>query len=52
MAHQTENSTSLTEDQILQVVQNVALGLKELHSVSPPILHRSLSVFASISHRV
>ncbi len=44
IAQQIATRTPFTEDQVLQVVQNVALGLKELHTCPTPILHRNLAV--------
>jgi hypothetical protein len=44
LTHQKAKAQAFTEDQILQIIQNVAAGLKELHGRPTPVIHLNICV--------
>ena len=49
LTHQAGNNNFFTEEQIIQIIQNIALGLKVLHNAaSVPIMHRNIAVSNTI----
>ena len=42
MAKSTD--TKLTEKQIIKIIQDVANGIKSMHAMSPPMVHRDIKI--------
>lgn len=45
LSNKITKMSAFTEDQILQIIQNIAMGLKEIHASSMPLIHRNICVF-------